>query len=863
MKKQFVKLISLFSVLVLLCCPVLHSFASALSATAEVVSAKVDPEVMAAFADGAETVEVYVWLNDIDQKQVDAIVEQKTGLRADNLAVIDENISDELAARIVSEADNDKLTDETENLLQAYLDRTAVQRTQERERTDLYTATRRAEAKAKYNQKSASFLSKNAINSEKVIFNSNYAPMLILELTKQEVKTIATRPDVKKVTIYKELLIKDFGSIESNFEDIELTRIKTVSGLTGANVKLGQLETFLCDPAGFTGRYHALSGILYNNSHAESVASIMVGDNGVAEDAILYTAGFCERIIHTELPIGGPLVFPLVALAFVYDRIEELIDAGVSVINCSFGMNYEDTNSPFYDDACEWFDHVSAQHNVLMVASSGDDFEDSDTGDDSSSTVDTSNWVSQPALAGNVLAVGAYRIHMDENGEKTSVMLADTGYIDGSGVEKPDVVSVGEYTIIIDNETKTISGTSFAAPVVTGIIGLILELRPALSIYPHVLKSIVMASCHKKALPASEGENAETMTAGLTEKQGAGIVNPYIAIAIASHGTYGFGEVESGSNTEYVKFLQPITAADSINVTVTWLRENTVNGNDHVNEEENENNIVNVGLLYDIDFHVNSHGSILGYATKSNTAAEMMYAYFDNGDNENFEIVVRRYGSLTQNVRYAYAWSVNSMRFQYNQPFEGIGYLKNLNSSYYMEADTTALTMSQQTFDGDANQMWILRRNANASTYKLQSAYGTIGSVADSSSISNSSASVVTVSLNDDGTYSFIRTNGTTQYILGISNNATTAGAGAVWQLKGDTVFDSQKWYFELCAYERGDYDKNGTINAEDARMILRASAGTETPDTMQTFLSDVDGNGVLSSIDAYLANRYSAGFDS
>lgn len=60
MKKQFVKLISLFSVFVLLCCPVLHLFASALSATAEVVSAKVDEQVLSAFDDGADTVKVYV-----------------------------------------------------------------------------------------------------------------------------------------------------------------------------------------------------------------------------------------------------------------------------------------------------------------------------------------------------------------------------------------------------------------------------------------------------------------------------------------------------------------------------------------------------------------------------------------------------------------------------------------------------------------------------------------------------------------------------------------------------------------------------------------------------------------------------------
>ncbi len=44
--------------------------------------------------------------------------------------------------------------------------------------------------------------------------------------------------------------------------------------------------------------------------------------------------------------------------------------------------------------------------------------------------------------------------------------------------------------------------------------------------------------------------------------------------------------------------------------------------------------------------------------------------------------------------------------------------------------------------------------------------------------------------------------------------------------------------------------------------MILRVSAGTENPDTMQAFLADVDGNGVLNAMDARLANRYAAGLD-
>lgn len=859
MKKQLVKIISLFTVFVLLCCPVLHLFANALSATAEVVSAKIDPDVMAAFADGAETVEVYVWLNDIDQKQVDAIVEQKTGLRADNLAVIDENISNDLAARIVSEADNDKLTDETEKLLQDYLDRTAAQRTQERERTDLYTATRRAEAKAKYNQKSASFLAKNSISNEKVIFNSNYAPMLILELTKQEVKSIAARADVESVTLHDNLIpiventifieesspqmeeistiVTSAPSVSEGLNNLDMQRIKTISGLDGSGVKIGVVDYYSIDQSAQSTIEYFGNRIVYSvgtqapnyMDHVYKVSIILASEEGVANGASIYSVGYD----------GG---------TNIYQCIENLLSENVSIISMSLGFSYNTTDDiPTYDTRCAWYDHLASTHGIVFVKSAGN-------------KGDTTGYVTSPGIAENIITVGCYKQNISSDGNFSNQMISFSSYLETNGVAKPDVVALGRYNIFTSDDTldqiRASHGTSLAAPVVAGIVGILFELRPSLTAYPHIVKAIIMASCHEKALPALEGENAETMSAGLTEKQGAGIVNPFIAVAIASCGTYGFGILESEISTERVKFQQSIADTGSLNVIVTWLREVTANETDH------PNGTATASARRDLDIRLVSNGSIIGYSTKSNTSAEMVYTNFTNGANNNYEIVVNRFGSSTEDIRYAYAWSVNSMRFQYNQPFEGIGYLKNLNSSYYMEADTTALTMSQQTFDGDFNQMWILRRNANASTYKLQSAYGTIGSVADSSSISNSSASAVTVSLNDDGTYSFIRTNGSTQYILGISNNATTAGAGAVWQLKGDTVSDSQKWYFELCAYERGDYDKSGTINAEDARLILRASVGIENPDTMQAFLADVDGNGVLEASDARLANRYAVGLD-
>ncbi len=831
MKKQFIKIVSLFSVFVLLCCPVLHSFANALSATAEVVSAKVDPEVMAAFADGVETVEVYVWLNDIDQKQVDAIVEQKTGLRADNLAVIDENISDELANEIMIDSSAYNLADSTQTDLQAYFDRTGKQRAIEKQRTDEFITVRRAQSKQEYNIKSNRFLKQTDVDEEKIIFKSNYTPMLILELTEIEVKEIARRNDVVDISIVEPCDTK--VEIESNLTEMlsvyEIDTLQVSCGLTGDDVKIGMLEncsatetTFYPFNNDIVSVGTELTNDIDNTLHARFVAYIMAGDEGIANNATIYTFA-ADAIARDESTLNY-------ALLQIVTGVEALLDCGVSLINMSAGTSA----ASYYDSICRWVDAIVATQNVTFVVSAGNDGDEVET------------LITSPGLAYNAITVGAYDCNLTST-KDDDAMLVDSSYYNGYGCEKPDIIA--------PSNSGLVGKTSGAAAFVSGCLALLLELRPSLLVYPQAVKAICLASCHNKVNPATITDEIELLTQGITDIQGAGAFNPFIAIAIASQGTYGIREL-SGNTIIDIPIYQPTYGASGINTSIAWLKENTFTDSGEVSE----------GSRPSLHLYLRQNGTNLSSAWDDFCSTGMVYYPLDNGTTDNLILRIRRQSSGTDLIRCGYAWSIDTARFQYTQPFEGFYYLKNAASGYYLSADSATLNVSQKAFSGETSQIWIIQKDLENPAYHIKSAYESIGSLwADLSNtalVSGVNAKNISIIQHSDGSFSFTYTDANdTIYILGITDNSTNENSIAQWSVIDDDIDETQKWFFETLGYHRGDINMDGTITYEESTYILRVAAGSENPTaTAEIFLCDVNGSGTITSADARLADRYSSG---
>jgi hypothetical protein len=199
------------------------------------------------------------------------------------------------------------------------------------------------------------------------------------------------------------------------------------------------------------------------------------------------------------------------------------------VINLSWGSNIGLTpgsNDRFYDD-------MVINRYRTIVKSAGNEAGPCNSG--------TGN-VTSPGLAYNVITVGNFN-DMNTSGWSNDIMHGCSSYVDPSSThgdrEKPEVAAPGTGI----NSTRTSSpwtgavgsGTSVAAPMVTGGAALLMETNSSLKVWPEAVKAILMVT----AVNNIEGAK------GLSDEDGAGGIELYKARRVAKRrveiGTRGWG----------------------------------------------------------------------------------------------------------------------------------------------------------------------------------------------------------------------------------------------------------------------------------------------------------------------------------
>jgi len=245
-------------------------------------------------------------------------------------------------------------------------------------------------------------------------------------------------------------------------------------------------------------------------SHGTGVAGLVgaTRNNGYGIDGV---ADNVKLMIVKAVPNGDE-----------YDKdevnaIHYAVDNGARVINMSFGKKI----SPHK----EWLDEAfkyAADHDVLLVQASGNDNQDVDVKPDYPNDTFADGSVTD---MDNVINVGASGLRQGD-----SLAASFSNY----GQKNVDVFAPGVKVTSIDSDAETITedGTSFSAPIVTGIASLIMEYYPTLSA-KQVKQAILESATPLKGVMVLKPGTKEKVDFTTLCKTG-GIVNARLALEIAS-----------------------------------------------------------------------------------------------------------------------------------------------------------------------------------------------------------------------------------------------------------------------------------------------------------------------------------------
>jgi subtilisin family serine protease len=244
--------------------------------------------------------------------------------------------------------------------------------------------------------------------------------------------------------------------------------------------------------------------------HATHVAGIIaaVRDNGIGINGITNDV----LIMPVKVVPDGDERDKDVALGIRY-----AVDNGAQIINMSFGKGYS-PHKKWVDDAVKY----AEKHDVLLIHAAGND------GDNNDSIPNYPNPFFQRngKRADNFITVGAN----GPNNEDGHLAASFSNY----GKKEVDLFAPGVniYSTVPGNKYESLSGTSMATPVVTGVAALILEYYPALSsrqlrwVLDHAVTTLDSTQVIRP------GSNVKTPFSNLC--MSGGIVNAYKAFKLAA-----------------------------------------------------------------------------------------------------------------------------------------------------------------------------------------------------------------------------------------------------------------------------------------------------------------------------------------
>ncbi|MGY6172336.1 S8 family serine peptidase [Candidatus Mycoplasma pogonae] len=275
--------------------------------------------------------------------------------------------------------------------------------------------------------------------------------------------------------------------------------------------------------------------------HGSLVAAIAGGKTGVDRFAKLYSAGHQTDEEWQQ-------------------RLEWMvIENGIRVINHSYGSNH-DLNQVEYNEQSYFIDYLARKYGVVNVFASGNGHDEPDK---------KNEWIDGTQLSFNSVVVGSSSKGNDSY--VPSVFSNRLKFEKYLNLPKPLVVAPGEkYNFL---SISGIEGTSFAAPIVSGAISVLLREKPHLNNDDNRVPSI-------KAILAASGnddnfdlkENKQINPNGLENAIGTGVID-FEKMKEAANNLVNLSIKKSNNQSEIV-YESPIiklSKKEKIQIASSWL----------------------------------------------------------------------------------------------------------------------------------------------------------------------------------------------------------------------------------------------------------------------------------------------------
>jgi hypothetical protein len=271
------------------------------------------------------------------------------------------------------------------------------------------------------------------------------------------------------------------------------------------------------DPANLTQRDYGNRDVMGPDALHGTHVSGIIGATPDAADSVRGIAQSVRIMMVRTIPDGDERDKD------VANAIRYAVDNGARVINMSFGKPYSPQKS-VVDDAVKYAD----AHGVLMVHAAGNDNRDIDAGGNFPTAVYLDG-----GMARNWIEVGA------TSWKGGAALVAS---FSNYGQKRVDVFAPGEdiLSTIPGNKYERDSGTSMAAPMVTGLAALMLSYYPDLTAAD--VKRIILQSASRypsqMVTKPGAGADAALVPFGTLSATG-GIVNAYAALRMAGSQSAG------------------------------------------------------------------------------------------------------------------------------------------------------------------------------------------------------------------------------------------------------------------------------------------------------------------------------------